>query len=265
MRALDLRRSWVGFDRGFVGAPAKYVLDADAPGATAPTEGTPASIPGTPALFSGVRRFRMCSMRQVSPCAHPVCHIFRRVGRRRFAPRRRPRCRRQVVLASAVPAGHAERTARDAAGEQARKRRRLEGKAGLDGRGQRGEGRGGARQEQEQESALGPFGAAGRGGPGQVQLAGGGARPGNMLLLRNNITSCYRSSCANSGEGALNTQATLPLFSRCVQFPTFSRCSPLGPCQHICNAAAQICNARVTARMVPILLGWSSTPAPALP
>ena len=51
----------------------------------------------------------------------------------------------------------------------------------------------------------------------------------HTIILRN-ITSFYGSSCANNGKGALNTQEALPLFSPCVQFPTFSHCSPsLGP------------------------------------
>eukprot|EP00976_Prorocentrum_cordatum_P066183 1178207-Prorocentrum_minimum.AAC.2 len=38
-----------------------------------------------------------------------------------------------------------------------------------------------------------------------------------------------RTRNANSGKGALTTPEQT-LFSPCVQFPTFSHCSPLGPC-----------------------------------
>eukprot|EP00959_Pyramimonas_sp_CCMP1952_P413723 8668755-Pyramimonas_sp.AAC.1 len=44
------------------------------------------------------------------------------------------------------------------------------------------------------------------------------------------MTSFYGSSCADNGKGALDTPETLPLFTPCVQFPTFSHRSPtFGP------------------------------------
>eukprot|EP00959_Pyramimonas_sp_CCMP1952_P413823 8670736-Pyramimonas_sp.AAC.1 len=44
------------------------------------------------------------------------------------------------------------------------------------------------------------------------------------------MTSFYGSCCGNNNKGALSTPETLLLFSPCVQFPTFSHCSPLlGP------------------------------------
>eukprot|EP00976_Prorocentrum_cordatum_P106419 1194445-Prorocentrum_minimum.AAC.2 len=58
-------------------------------------------------------------------------------------------------------------------------------------------------------------------------------KPATNRGNNNDTTSFYGSSCANNGKGALNTPETLPLLSPCcVQFPTFSHCSPLGPLAH---------------------------------
>eukprot|EP00976_Prorocentrum_cordatum_P073360 1181059-Prorocentrum_minimum.AAC.2 len=55
-------------------------------------------------------------------------------------------------------------------------------------------------------------------------------RPPEGFSVVNTMPSFYGSSCANNVKGALNTPETLPLFSPCVHLPTFSHCSPLGPC-----------------------------------
>eukprot|EP00959_Pyramimonas_sp_CCMP1952_P101373 2120625-Pyramimonas_sp.AAC.1 len=44
-------------------------------------------------------------------------------------------------------------------------------------------------------------------------------------FISNPITLFHGSSCANNDKGALNTPESLPLFSTCVHFPNFARCS----------------------------------------